>query len=101
MQALAWVLMRIVPTGSPDYDNVRFSLVSYWLVEIDEEGYPMREIGFTSQDNPVLFAPTTRNFGFWTDSDRVFSLDEFETQDDFPFDTAWDHLLNLSKQVPL
>jgi hypothetical protein len=99
MQALVWVLMKIVPKASSDYDAC-FPSVSYWLVEIDEAGYPMREIGFTTQDTSILFAPTHRNLGLWTDSDRIFSRDESETQDDFPFDTTWNHLLKLSKQVP-
>lgn len=101
LQALVWVLMRIMPLkASPDYDG-RLRLVNYWLVEIDEDGYPMREIGFTAQGEPTLFAPTTRNYGLWTDSDRVFLREEFEARDDFPFDATWNHLLKRSKQVPL
>lgn len=92
MQAFAWILMKILPNGSPYCDKVRFSLVSYWLVEISELGEATREIGFTVNDTPILFAPTYRNLGLWTDSDRIFSQDEFETKNDFPFDATWDSL---------
>ncbi|MDO7854012.1 hypothetical protein [Hymenobacter convexus] len=101
LEALAWVLEKMLPLkASPDYDG-RMRMVSYWLVEIDEDGYPMREVGFTAQHEPILFAPTTRNYGLWTDSDRVFSRDEFEERANFPFDAIWNKLLKNSKQVPL
>jgi hypothetical protein len=101
LQFLVDVLMKLLPLkASPDYDG-RLRLVSYWLVEIDKGGYPMREIGFTAQHEPILFAPTTRNYGQWTDSDRVFSREEFEARDEFPFEATWKHLLARSKQVAL
>ncbi|MBH8559122.1 hypothetical protein [Hymenobacter negativus] len=87
--------------ASPDYDDRRLLLVSYWLVEIDEAGYPMREIGFTAQNEPILFAPTTRNYGLWTDSDRIFSQEEFEMLHEFPFNVTWNRLLESTKQVAL
>jgi hypothetical protein len=100
LQAFAWALKKMTPlNASPDYEGSRFLSVSYWLVEIDEDGYPTREIGFTAQDEPVLFAPTTRNYGLWTDSDRVFLREEFEAVDEFPFDATWSRLRQATRQV--
>lgn len=90
-QALAWMLLRVVPKGSPDYD-VRIELVTYWLVQVDGEGLAAREIGFNAQHEPILFAPTDRNYGLWTDSDRVFSLAEFDSREEFPFEATWNKL---------
>lgn len=97
MQALAWVLRRVVPKGSPDYDRY-IRAVTYWLVEVDEEGWPAREIGFNVQQEPILFAPTDRNMGLWTDSDRVFSREQFESRSEFPFDATWNKLYAQTQQ---
>ncbi|UOG73445.1 hypothetical protein MTX78_15070 [Hymenobacter tibetensis] len=91
LRALAWVLLRVVPKASPDYDR-HFKEVAYWLVEVDAEGKAEREIGFNTQHEPVFFAPTNRNCGLWTDSDRIFSREQFESRDDFPFDSTWNNL---------
>jgi len=91
LRALAWVLLHMVPKGSPDYD-VHIELVAYWLVEVDDEGRAEREIGFNVQHEPILFAPTNRNYGLWTDSDRIFSPEQFESRNEFPFDGTWNRL---------
>ncbi|NVO85407.1 hypothetical protein [Hymenobacter terrestris] len=96
-QALAWVLLRVVPKASPDYEK-RLALVEYWLVEVNEEGAALREIGFTAAHQPVLFAPTNRNYGLWTDSDRVFSPEEFTSRNDFPFDATWNRLYGQTSE---
>ncbi len=98
LHALVKLLFIWVPKGSPDYDGRTWAAVAYWLVEVDDEGYPMREIGFTAQHRPVLFAPTDRNMGMWTDSDRVFSLKEFEAQNEYRFAATWDALYAQTRQ---
>ncbi|WP_045690347.1 hypothetical protein [Hymenobacter sp. AT01-02] len=91
LRALVWVLRRVLPQGSPDYHR-RAQEVAYWLVEVDDDGWAEREIGFNAQHRPILFAPTDRNMGMWTDSDRVFSLKEFEPQNEYPFAATWNAL---------
>jgi len=90
-RALTWVLMRVLPKASPDYDK-RIRDVAYWLVQVDEQGQAEREIGFNAQHEPILFAPTNRNYGLWTDSDRVFAPEQFDSRNDFPFDSTWNNL---------
>jgi hypothetical protein len=90
-QVLVWVAKRVFPQASPDYDAV-FEQVAYWLVEVDDAGQAQREIGFNTQQEPILFAPTNRNYGLWTDSDRVFAPEQFDSRNDFPFDSTWNNL---------
>lgn len=95
-QVLAWVARCVVPAGSPDY-NLRLRDVAYWLAEVDDDGRAAREIGFNAQHEPILFAPTNRNNGLWTDSDRLFSLEEFESRNEYPFEATW---TKLCSQAP-
>ena len=91
LYALVKALLGIFPKASPDYNRSPWP-VAYWLVEVDDDGRAEREIGFTAQHQPVLFAPTDRNLGTWTDSDRIFSPEEFEAQNGYPFIATWDAL---------
>lgn len=96
IHALVKALLRSIPKASPDYDSCPWP-VAYWLVEVDD-GRAEREIGFTAQHQPILFAPTDRNMGVWTDSDRVFSPEEFEAQNEYPFAATWDALYAQTQQ---
>ena len=98
LHALVKVLFSWVPKGSPDYDRCPWP-VAYWLVEVDNDGWAEREIGFTAQHQPVLYAPTDRNMGLWTDSDRVFSPEQFEAQNEYPFAATWEALHARTRQV--
>jgi hypothetical protein len=95
-----FIVFRIVfwwlPKASPDYDR-KGNAVVYWLVEV-EDGRAEREIGFDVKDKPILHAPTDRNMGLWTDSDRVFTLAKYETVDAQEFDLLWQ---KLEKQAGL
>ena len=81
-----------VPKGSPDYEEV-VDNVRYWHIEIDNDtGQADREIGFDDFDKPIVFAPTNRNYGLWTDSDRIFSIRDYELIDEMIFDQLWNSL---------
>lgn len=97
LRALAWALMRVVPKANLDYD-AHFKRVAYWLVEINDQGQAEREIGFSAQNEPLLFAPTNRNYGVWTDSDRIFLAEQFGSRNDFPFDATWNELYEQTRQ---
>lgn len=83
-----------VPKGSPDYDK-KSDDVAYWLVEV-EAGRAVREIGFDAQGEAILHAPTDRNMGLWTDSDREFAVDDYQTVDAQEFDLLWRKLEKLT-----
>ena len=96
-RALMWVLMRVLPRANLDYD-AHDEQLAYWLVEVNDQGQAEREIGFSAQNEPLMFAPTDRNYGVWTDSDRVFVAEQFETRNDFPFDATWNKLYEQTRQ---
>ncbi len=84
-----------VPKASPDYDG-REDEVAYWLIEVDEEtGRAERKIAFNAIGKPILHAPTDRNLGLWTDSDRVFAEGEYEVRTTHEFNQLW---VELEKQ---
>jgi hypothetical protein len=90
-RVLVWVAKRVLPRANLDYD-VHFDQIAYWLVEVNDQGQAEREIGFSAQQEPLMFAPTDRNYGMWTDSDRIFGLEQLESRNDFPFDSTWNNL---------
>ncbi len=92
-----WVLQRVLPRANLDYDAHDEQLV-YWLVEVNDQGQAEREIGFSAQNEPLVFTPTDRNYGVWTDSDRVFVAEQFEARNDFPFDATWYKLYEQTRQ---
>ncbi|QKG56876.1 hypothetical protein GKZ68_09705 [Hymenobacter sp. BRD128] len=79
-----------VPKGSPDYGK-KSDDVAYWLVEV-EDGRAEREIGFDAQGEPILHAPTDRNMGLWTDSDREFLVDDYQIVEAQEFNLLWQKL---------
>ena len=83
------VLFFWVPKASPDYEVV-VNNVRHWHIEIDNDtGRAEREIGFDDCDKPIVFAPTNRNLGLWTDSDRIFSVEDYELVDKRIFNELW------------
>ena len=100
LHALVKALLSIFPKASPDYDRYPWP-VAYWLVKLDNDRQVEREIGFTAQHQPVLFVPTDRKIGTWTDSNRVFLPEEFETQNKYPFAATRDASTLKRNRVPV
>jgi hypothetical protein len=63
---LRFLLFRIFPQANPDFEN-SYARVLYWWLEIDENDQVQREIGFDSNQRPVVLAPFGDNFGIFTD----------------------------------
>ncbi|MDJ0364078.1 hypothetical protein QMK33_02855 [Hymenobacter sp. H14-R3] len=85
LQAVFWW----VPMGSPDYHK-KLAEVAYWLIEVEEDtGQAEREIGFDACGKPILYAPSDRNMGLWTDSGRVFTEAQYEAADTQAFNLLW------------
>lgn len=81
-----------IPKANPDFEGL-FDSVKYWFVEVDNTtGRAEREIGFSGLNKPIVFAPTNRNLGMWTDSDRVFTLSDYQQVDDIEFDKLWNYI---------
>ena len=79
---------------NPDYDH---SLVCEWLIELDGNNCPGREIGLDSDGSPVLAGPNDRNYGFWHDTNMLF--DDFEGSSISPieFNEKWDAWVAMRK----
>lgn len=59
-------LLFFIPKGNPDAEPL-YPKVKEWALELNDEGWPQREVG-VDQTGKALFAlPNKRNTGFWTD----------------------------------
>lgn len=62
-----------IPRASPYYET-NLNHIKYWYIEVDKDsGTPQREIGFDNINRAILFAPTDKNYGLWTDSPAKFT----------------------------
>ena len=74
--------------ASPDYD---LDPVAEWLIEIDEDGLPFREIGLGVDGEPVLAGPDSRNYGFWLDTNMTHAdFEDAEPIEESEFESIWD-----------
>jgi len=81
-------ILFFVPRANPDQEKL-YPHVAKWLVEIDESGAPIREIGMDKNNSPLFAAPNIRNYGFWTDSDKKFEIQELEPSSKEEFESIW------------
>lgn len=72
------VLTFWIPKANSDYYDKRLDNIDYWYIEVNAAGVPIREIGFEAANRALLFAPTTKNRGLWTDSNITLDKSEYE-----------------------
>lgn len=93
-----------IPRASPDYEG-QLDKIDYWYIEIEiETGIPQREIGFDILNRAILFGPTDRNYGFWTDSNMTFDINQYPGIDDEVFNDIFEalethHIDCISKKI--
>jgi len=80
---------------SPNRENEKkFHLLYKWLIEFDDDGFPVREIGIDKSGQPILASDTEDGtFGFWLDTNMKYSdfLDsESSVIDNIEFMDIWD-----------
>jgi hypothetical protein len=82
--SLTKTLLFFIPAANP-HSEALYPRVKKWLVEVDDDGAPNREIALDIEGRPLFRAPEVRDLGFWTDSDvRLASADlEPVTADEF------------------
>ncbi|WP_146130047.1 hypothetical protein [Aurantibacter aestuarii] len=76
-------MSTIIPKANPDFEE-KIDFVETWIVELDNEtGIPKREIGMDKDGRIILKMPYKKNYGFWTDSNLVFTdfKNEFDTSE--------------------
>lgn len=91
-QALIKLLTFWIPRASPDYE-ANLKHIKYWYVEVEKNtGAPEREIGFDITNRAILFAPTDKNYGLWTDSQVTFNSTNHELIDNEKFNDIFEAL---------
>ena len=84
-QLLRWV----VPAASPDLEPY-FGKVRVWWLEIEDNGEPLREIGFDENGDAIVLGPVEGNYGLLLDASDDWSD---STEDSFnaaeEFDRVW------------
>jgi hypothetical protein len=90
-------LLFFIPEANPDYKK-KLHLIKEWLVEIDTDGLPFREIGLDIDGNVVVAGPDKRNYGFWCDTNM--KIDDFEDKeiDKDIFLKYWDDYFNAESK---
>jgi len=81
-------LRATLPAANPDFERLHGSVRKWW-VEVDEEGVPQRELGFDQSGRAIVAGPFGENFGFWTDSNMKFTVDEHQPIAAERFEAAW------------
>jgi hypothetical protein len=82
------LFLSIIPSANPGYDSNLY-LVREWLIEIDDDGRPNREIGINRKGEPVIAGPSEENYGFWLDTNM--SIADFcgEPLSEYEFEEIW------------
>ncbi|MDN5210483.1 hypothetical protein QQ020_00440 [Fulvivirgaceae bacterium BMA12] len=66
------LLSNFIPHANHDFDKY-IDNVETWLIELNDEGIPEREIGINANGVPVMKMPWNKNCGYWTDNNLVAS----------------------------
>jgi len=59
-------LLFFIPKANPDAEPL-YPQVNEWALELNEEGWPQREVGVDLTGKALFALPNDRNTGFWTD----------------------------------
>lgn len=87
------ILQKVIPAANPDFEKF-YPKTRKWWVEIDDEGRPLREIGFNAENKPIVLGPFGRNYGFLVDSPINWKDSEGDSVEaEKCFETAWQELL--------
>ena len=79
---------RANPGNEALYPQVRA-----WALELDEDGWPQREVGLDSAGKPLFGAPNQHNTGFWPDmSAKQFEPSELQEMSELQFNQLWETL---------
>ncbi|MBV6639416.1 MAG: hypothetical protein KI791_01805 [Cyclobacteriaceae bacterium] len=95
-------LPHVIPRANPDFDNL-IDKVTFWLLEINKEGIPIREVGLGSSGKPLMIMPWNDNYGYWSDNNlklsdlkNLFSISELT---EVEFQNYWYEFGNLGCQT--
>jgi hypothetical protein len=69
--------------------KISIEKVSYWLLEIDENGIVNKEISIGVGGEVLSIAPKSKNRGEWVDSNMTLNYNEYEQIDSKLFQDYW------------
>ena len=96
---LAKAVLFFIPAANP-YSETLYPRVRKWLIEVDDDGAPSREIGLDADGLPLFRAPEARDLGFWTDSDVLFAPVDLEPIPAEDFARLWSEASRKPIQLP-
>jgi hypothetical protein len=104
---LRWLLRLVEAVEENKNYRPHLETLDKWWVEFpDGDEEPWREIGFDERGEPVFAGPSTRNYGYWCDTNMTLS--DFEQQDPTlleitaeNFELAWTRFFAMSSDTPL
>lgn len=70
------------------------AIVDRWLLELDDRGTTVREIGLGTDGSPVRLAPDGRDRGVWCDSPVLILGPEWNELSQSEFERVWVQALN-------
>jgi hypothetical protein len=77
-----------IPRANPNNEKLYY-LVKKWLLELDENGQPQREIALDANELPLFCSPTETDFGLWTDSNNLFQKNDIDPISKEFFEATW------------
>lgn len=87
------IIFALKLSSNPDYDRNKINDAIYWIVEFDEDGIPIREIGLDENDNVILKMPYKKNYGYWIDNNMKYQdfISHFDAKkiDEKYFNEKW------------
>ena len=82
-------ILFFIPRANPDHERL-YPQVRFWALEMDEDGWPQREVGLDASRKALFSAPDERNTGFWPDMARTqFAKSEVEAISEGAFEAFW------------
>ena len=93
------ILQKVIPAANPDLEPYYPETRTWWL-EIDDDGAPLREIGFDADMQAIVLGPVGRNFGFLVDSSDDWRDSEEDSEVAAKaFQSKWDEIWPAFKHL--
>lgn len=89
---LIGLLLFFLPRANPDNEKL-YPKVRKWLLELNDEGWPQREIALDDASQILFCSPNERNTGMWTDMGiKKFETSELEQIEKSYFEECWNSI---------
>jgi hypothetical protein len=86
-------VFSLIPSANPDSER-HYPKVKTWLLEVEDDGSPVREVALDEEGRALFRAPQGRNLGFWTDSNTTFADADLAVISSEEFESYWTKALH-------